>query len=301
MRLSEDRRLQQVPPASKSAARSPTVYDAANRPHVESAPLNVAVIIPAAGRSSRFGESDKLAQDLGGRAMLIRTVEIFAKLDAVKSIIVAGPPDSFTEFRERYAPTLSFHGAMVVEGGRAERWETVRNALEAVPEDATHIAVHDAARPAATHELIRRVFDAASKYDAVIPAVSLTATLKRVEEEARVEAVEEDDAIADIILGDVGKAEIAARRVLETMDRKGLVEVQTPQMFKADLLRRAYAAVDPDGVTDDASVVERFGQTVYVVEGDPRNIKVTTPADLSLMRAILNVKPPAERPVHKRF
>ena len=87
----------------------------------------------------------------------------------------------------------------------------------------------------------------------------------------------------------------------ETLDREGLVEVQTPQVFEAGLLRRAYEQADLSGATDDASLVERLGEPVYVVEGDPCNVKVTRPADLKLMRAILGVKPPAERPAHKSY
>ena len=113
--------------------------------------MNVCVIITAAGRSSRFGDTDKLAQDLGGRSVLIRTVEAFTKRDEVKSIVVAGPPETFDDFRAKYGPTLGFHGASVVPGGRNHRWETVRSALNApgaVPAETTHIAVHDAAKAA---------------------------------------------------------------------------------------------------------------------------------------------------------
>ena len=109
--------------------------------------MNVCVIIPAAGASRRFGDADKLQQDLGGRPLLIRTVELFTRRDEVRSIVVAGPPDDFAAFRERYGATLGFHGATVVEGGRGARWETVAASLGAVPEDATHIAVHDAGSP----------------------------------------------------------------------------------------------------------------------------------------------------------
>jgi len=266
--------------------------------------MNVCVIIPAAGRSRRFGESDKLAQDLGGRAMLIRTVELFAKREEVKSIIVAGPPDppeDFQAFREKYAATLGFHGATVVEGGRVDRWETVKNALKQVPPDATHIAVHDAARPGASRELLDRVFEAAENLPAVIPVVEIGATIKRLGKQAESFEVAEDDGIADAILGDVGKKTVETRLVEATVDRTNLVEVQTPQVFQAELLKRAYAADDLTGATDDASLVERLGEEVYAVEGDVRNLKVTTPADLKLMRAVLNLKPPAERPVHKRF
>ena len=262
--------------------------------------MNVCVIITAAGRSTRFG-SDKLSADLGGRPMLIRTVEIFTKRTEVGSIIVAGPPDDFETFRHKYGPTLGFHGASLVEGGRAERWETVKNALAAVADDASHIAVHDAARPGVSKEVLDRVFEAARTMSAVIPGVPVSATMKRASDEAVDITVQDEEAIADVLLGDAGKVRVKARQVLETIDRRGLVEIQTPQVFDAALLKRAYAQKELSGATDDSSVVERLGETVYVVEGDARNIKVTTQADVSLMRAILGVKPPEQRPIHKQF
>jgi 2-C-methyl-D-erythritol 4-phosphate cytidylyltransferase len=266
--------------------------------------MNVCVIIPAAGRSARFGDADKLGQDLGGRSVLIRTVELFTKRDEVRSIIVAGPPDTIDEFRAKYGPTLGFHGAKIVAGGSHHRWETVRNALsapDAVPEDATHIAIHDAARPGASKEVLDRVFHAAARLDAVIPVVPISATVKRVADEGTDVGGHDDDSLADLILGEEGRVSIPARRVLQTMDRSGLVEVQTPQVFEISLLRRAYAQPNLDGATDDAELIERLGEPVHAVEGDVRNIKITRPADLKLMRAILGVQPPAERPVHKRF
>lgn len=268
--------------------------------------MNVCVIVPAAGRSERFGASDKLGQDLGGRPMLIRTVEIFAKRDEVRSIIVAGPastdddPDAYATFRDRYAATLSFHGARVVEGGRIDRWESVRNALAEAPDDATHVAVHDAARPGASRALLDRLFEAASQRPAVVPALPIDSTVKRVDAQEE-EISAGDDAVADAILGDGGKVRVVVRRVLETVDRANLVAVQTPQIFAADLLRRAYAQDDLEGATDDASLVERLGEPVVTVAGEARNFKVTAPGDLELMRAVLGLKAPAERPVHKRF
>jgi 2-C-methyl-D-erythritol 4-phosphate cytidylyltransferase len=263
--------------------------------------MNVAVIIAAAGASTRFGSQDKLAQDLGGRPLLLRTVEIFAQREQVRAILVTAPPDRLDEFRERYAATLGFHGATVVAGGRAGRWESIRSALEAVPDEATHVAVHDAARPGLAPELLDRLFEAAASHAAVIPAVPIDATVKRVSAEAAEVAPPEDDAIAQAIFGEVGRAAIELRTVVETLDRDGLVLVQTPQVFHVDLLRRAYAQQQLEGATDDAMLVERLGETVHVVAGDVRNFKITTPADLKLMRAVLGVKPPAERPVHKRF
>jgi 2-C-methyl-D-erythritol 4-phosphate cytidylyltransferase len=267
--------------------------------------MNVCVIITAAGRSKRYGESDKLAQDLGGRSVLLRSVEAFTKRDEVRSIVVAGPADAadFEDFSNRYGPALGFHGARLVKGGAEHRWETVRNALnsDAVPADATHVAVHDAARPGVQNDLISRVFKAAEKLPAVIPVVAVTSTIKRVSQETTDVGGGDDDALADLILGEAGRVSIPAHRVLETLDRAGLVEVQTPQVFDISLLRRAYAQPDLEGASDDASLVERLGETVYTVEGDVRNMKITRPADLKLMRAILGVPPPAERPVHKRF
>jgi len=262
--------------------------------------MNVCVIIPAAGRSSRFAGGDKLGQDLGGRALLLRTVELFTKRDEVRSIIVAAPPDGMEEFGMRYGAQLGFHGVQIVEGGRVERWETVRNALAAVPEDATHIAIHDAARPCTPMDLLDRVFEAAQLLDAVIPVTPIHATVKRLG--AEVVAAAEADPIADMILGDVPEeTKPSAQRIAETIDRRGLVAVQTPQVFTAALIRRAYAETKLDGATDDAQVVERLGADVWTVDGDPRNIKVTTNSDLELARALLRVPPPAERPVHKRF
>ena len=269
--------------------------------------MNVCVIIPAAGQSRRFGLSDKLGQDLGGRPLLLRTVELFAKRDEVRSILVAGPPDTgdlhdaHVAFRERYAATLGFHGARVVDGGVADRWETVRSALAEVPDDATHIAVHDAVRPGAGKDLLDRVFEAAASFDAVVPAIPISATLKRVSEDASEVVAGDDDAVADLILGDEGRVVLSVREVQATVDRTNVVEAQTPQVFKADLLRRAYADADPTGTTDDAMVVERLGETVHMIDGERRNFKVTTPDDLALMRAVLGLKPPAERPIHKRF
>jgi 2-C-methyl-D-erythritol 4-phosphate cytidylyltransferase len=261
--------------------------------------MRVSVIIPAAGSSRRYG-MDKLGQDLGGRALLLRTVELFTKRDEVRSIIVAGPPDDLDGFRDRFGAQLGFHGVQIVAGGRVGRWETVRNALAVVHEDATHVAVHDAARPGASDELIGRVFGAAEVHPAVIPGLAVADTLKRVSEETvRAEA---EDAVADLILGEASEAGTSKGRFVQsTVDRANLVAVQTPQIFEIGLLRRAYAQSDLLGATDDAGLVERLGEKVLVVDGEFRNLKITVPEDLSLMRTMLGMKSPDGRPVHKRF
>jgi 2-C-methyl-D-erythritol 4-phosphate cytidylyltransferase len=261
--------------------------------------MRIGVIIAAAGKSTRFGEGDKLSQDLGGRPVLLRTAEAFTKRDEVTTIIVAGPPDDIEGFRQRFGPALGFNGARIVEGGRIERWESIKLALDAMPDDVTHIAVHDGARPCIGNELLDRVFAAARVVPAVVPGVPVRDTLKRVTEETF--SASEDDAVADMILGDVGKSATSGRRVTETVSRANLQAVQTPQVFDAALLRKAYKTVDLAGTTDDASVIERMGEPVLVVEGDPRNIKITSVDDLALARAIMNIAPPADRAAHLRF
>ncbi|MFI4897327.1 MAG: 2-C-methyl-D-erythritol 4-phosphate cytidylyltransferase, partial [Phycisphaerales bacterium JB059] len=147
--------------------------------------MNICVIIPAAGASRRFNESggasvlaprNKLDEDLGGRPVLQRTVELFTKDHRVSSVIVAGPHDeaAFGEFKLRHADRLTMLGASLVRGGEHHRYETVAAALAHVPENASHVAIHDAARPAASPELIDRVFETASRHDAVIPAVPVS-------------------------------------------------------------------------------------------------------------------------------
>lgn len=268
--------------------------------------MNIAVIIPAAGASSRFQQGlefarSKLDEDLGGRPVLQRTVEIFTKHPDVGAVIVAGPydEDAMAEFKQRHGDKLSILGVTLVGGGKTHRYETVAAALAHVPDDATHIAVHDAARPCTPMELVERVFDAADRHDAVVPAIEASDTLKRVSEP--VEDAEPDP--LDAILG-VGGADGGSKRTVrhveETVDRVGLWACQTPQVFTADLLRRAYAQ-DDLASTDCAQLVERLGEPVTVIEGDPRNIKITRAIDLELARSILHVRSPKGRPTHKRF
>ncbi|MCH7960710.1 MAG: 2-C-methyl-D-erythritol 4-phosphate cytidylyltransferase [Planctomycetes bacterium] len=266
--------------------------------------MKVAVIIPAAGFSRRFGEGQefarsKLDEDLGGRSVLQRTIEMFTKRDEVHAIIVAGPYDeeAFAEFKLRHGDKLSILGVTICRGGKTHRYETVAAALEHVPDECTHIAVHDAARPCTPVELLDRVFDAAAQQDAVVPAIEVDETLKRVSA-AETIAAEADP--VDAILGDAGKANTGFRTIEETIDRTRLMAAQTPQVFKADLLRRAYAQ-DELSSTDDASLVERLGEPVVVVRGDPRNIKITRSADLRVARAILGVRSGQPKAAHKRF
>lgn len=269
--------------------------------------MSLALIVPAAGASNRYSQSgglrNKLDEDLGGRPVLQRTIELFVKHETLgpvlSGVVVAGPhdPETFREFMEKYGDRLGLLGAKAVRGGKSHRYESVREALALVPATCTHIAVHDAARPCTPPELLDRVFDAAQHHDAVIPVIGIHDTLKRIV--STEEAAAPDDPIS-AILGETSMSRDRLRIVEETIPRDRVHAAQTPQLFRAELLRRAYAQPNLES-TDDAGLVERIGARVAVVDGDARNIKITHAGDLTLARAILGLKPPEGRAAHKRF
>ncbi|MBX6314964.1 MAG: 2-C-methyl-D-erythritol 4-phosphate cytidylyltransferase [Isosphaeraceae bacterium] len=235
-----------------------------------------AVILPAAGRSTRFGDpkQKKIYAELDGRAVWLRAVEPFLNRDDVAQTILAIAPEDRELFERRYRASVAFLNIRVIDGG-AERVDSVAKALEQVDPSCEFVAIHDAARPCLVPELIDAVFAAAREHGAALPGLPVTDTLKR--------------------LGDGGLA-------VETIPRAGLVAVQTPQAFRRDLLLRAYANRSRVGgaITDDAQLVEALGHPVRVVEGSRWNLKITTPDDLRLASAILQVlpKPKREGPAH---
>ncbi len=226
----------------------------------------IAVIVPAAGQSSRFGGKQKKPfVNLDGRPVVLRTLELFInRQDVVQTILVIAPEDA-EEVKRKFGANLSFMGVKLVEGGR-ERHETVAKALAQVKEEAEFVAVHDAVRPCVTEEMIDAVFAQAQKSGAAILAAPVRGTLKR-----------------------VGTANL----VEHTVSREGLWEAQTPQVFRKSLLAEAYAKREQAGeaITDDAQLVELFGQRVTVVESDLSNLKITSSSDLRLADAILKSRP----------
>lgn len=257
-------------------------------------PTRIAVILPAAGSGKRFlagGESPKpkVEIDLAGKPAFQWSVELFLRRPEVGRVLMAVAPNRLDAFAFAHGDLLELMGVTLVPGGTVERWETVAKALEHVDASHTHVAVHDAARPLATRAMVDRVFAAAERYDAVIPAMPATSTLKRAVD---VPPDEQPGDAIDAILGGPATTAPPAKRVVETVDRSALIEVQTPQVFRADVLRRAYAAVasgelDAAQITDDAGLVEALGETVYAVEGESTNLKITRPADAELAAALL--------------
>lgn len=257
--------------------------------------MHIAVILPAAGQSKRFNSAanlnkSKLELDLAGKPVFMAALDPFLKHPLVCQCIIAVDPDKVDAFKLKWGDALGFHGVTVVPGGKIERWETIKNAMAAVNDKATHIAVHDAARPLVSVELINRVFEAAKDYPAVIPGVTCSATLKRTASLNESENKAKIDPL-DSILGNAGKVTINVRKVTATIDRKNVILVQTPQVFERMLLTQAYASIDQGEtdttqITDDAGLVEAMGQTVYTVEGEQINIKITEAADYELAKII---------------
>ncbi len=233
---------------------------------------SVAVIIPAAGQSSRFGGPQKKPfVSLAGRPVWLRSAELFWNRPDVSRVYLVVPPADRADFRTTYGHLLA--NAELVDGG-AERFESVANALARVPAAVDLVAVHDAVRPLATPALIDAVFAAAAEKGAAMPAVPVADTLKRVE--------------------------AGTNRITDTVARAGVWQAQTPQVFRRDWLADAYArrATLAAAITDDAQLLEAIGHAVYVVPGSPANFKITTRDDLELAEAVLAARGPKadERP-----
>lgn len=220
---------------------------------------DVAVVIPAAGQGTRMGtETPKQWLDLGGAPVLVRTLEALAAHPSVGCVVLAVSPDP-DAVREvwRYLQAAPADLPVRVVTGGATRRASVEAALDAVPESARVVLVHDAVRPFVPLRLLDDVITEARAHGAAVPAVAVADTLRRSDGE----------------------------RFGETVDREGVYAVQTPQGFDLALLRRAFAAV-PDATTDDAALVAALGVAVRLVAGDRRNLKLTTPDDLALACAL---------------
>eukprot|EP00752_Nemacystus_decipiens_P015004 g13360.t1 len=211
------------------------------------------------GRAS----ASKIEFELMHKPVFLRTIELFHGRADVGQIILAVHPKKLDDFSFRWADQLAFLGVKLIAGGETERWQTVQLALTHVADDATHIAVHDAARPCASQEMIDRVFEAAEQCGAALPGLPMSDTVKRVGEP--IESAKSADPFDAIFDSETPRA-AAAHPILETVPRHDLYRVQTPQAFERKLITEAYAALTADNaedVTDDASVAERAGYTVH--------------------------------------
>lgn len=215
-------------------------------------------VIVAAGNASRMGGIDKVMAPLGGEPLIVRTVRTFQDCDAIRHIVVVTRQDLIVPIMEL---CREFDKVKAVMVGGDSRQESVQIGLRALSKNMRLVAVQDGARPLISREVIDRTVRAANAYGAAAPAVPVKDTVKTVQ-------------------GGI---------VTATPNRSALRAVQTPQVFDADLLNTALHKAKEDGaeVTDDCSAVERLGMSVKIVEGDERNIKVTTPMDLKIAEILL--------------
>lgn len=216
----------------------------------------VTAIIVAAGEGKRFGQAKQLAP-LRGKPVLDWCLEKFEKHPGVDNIILVVSESYLShDYSRKYGKITA-----MTKGG-VKRQDSVYAGLDCVDEKETRIVlVHDGVRPLVGEDLIRRTIEAAGKKEAVVPVIPLEDTIKRVEGE----------------------------RIIQTEDRTNLFRSQTPQGFSCSLLKEAFISAKKDGFygTDEASLVERVGKEVFVIQGDPKNIKITTRDDLKVAEVLI--------------
>ncbi len=234
---------------------------------------SLAVILPAAGRSSRFSDQEVKKQfaSLDGRPVWVHSAERFVNRQDVRQTILVIAQEDREYFDSKFGSTAALMGVEVVTGG-PERYHSVERALGRVRRDVDLVCIHDAARPCVSSLWIDKVIEVASEKGAAILALPVAYTLKR---------VCPDGLIA------------------ETVPRTGLWEAQTPQVFRREWIIDAYSKRGDLIATDDAQVLEYAGYPVFVVMGSPLNIKIATQEDLHLAEQILRILPrPSRGPSH---
>ena len=224
--------------------------------------MKTVAIIVAGGSGTRFGaELPKQFLELGGKPILMRSIEAFANSGNCPVDVIVTLPSDQMDLWQRLCDRYGFDVPHRVVPGGETRWHSVKHALDSMGDvnEVDIIAVHDGVRPMVTADVICRTIEAARRDGAAVPVVALNDSVRQV----------------------VGEASHA-------LDRSTLRAVQTPQAFDARLLLDAYSLPYQPTFTDDASVVEQLGHPITLVEGDPHNLKITRPMDLALAEYLLN-------------
>ena len=224
---------------------------------------HVGIVVVAGGSGSRMGAAmPKQFLEIAGRAVLVRTIERMREALPEAEIVVVLPEAHVELWRECYEKSECKVEHSIALGG-ATRFDSVQSGIAALSDDCSLIAVHDGVRPMLSVEMIRRGVECAAENGAAVPVIAVVDSIREVDSEGS-----------------------------HAVDRSRLRAVQTPQVFRSDLLRRSYEAVganleDRSKATDDASVVEMAGYKVALYEGESQNLKLTTPTDLSVAEVIL--------------
>ena len=220
--------------------------------------MKAGAIIPAAGEGRRMGGVPKLFLPLGGKPLILHMLRPFLQNPNIKEIVVAVRGEDL----EKTKDILKGLPVKVIVGGKV-RQETVRLALEAIDESLELLAIHDGARPFLSSQLLQACLEAGEKFGAVVPALPIYDTIKKGDE-----------------------------WVERTISREGLYTVQTPQVFRAELIKEAHRKAYENGYvgTDDASLVERMRIKVRMIRGEKTNIKITEPEDLEIAERLMGEK-----------
>lgn len=197
---------------------------------------------------------------LDGRPVLLHSIAAFAEYDPEISIILVLPADQFGQW-EKIASEFTLPVPVQITAGGETRFESVKNGLSLIPDEDAVVAVHDAVRPLVTKKTILNSFKAAERYGNAVPAIPLNDSIRQIE---------------------------STRSV--AVDRSKYCLIQTPQCFSVPLLKKAYSQEYKYTFTDDASVVESLGESIYLVDGNVDNFKLTTPTDLVVAEAILKYR-----------
>ncbi len=221
------------------------------------------VVIAAAGLGSRMNSRlNKQYILIRGRPVLAYSLDIFENFEAVDSIVVVAGLSEIEYCENEIIKKYGYKKVMGVIPGGKERQDSVWAGLNALGHNTTLVAIHDGARPLLSRQLLADLLQAAQKWGAAVPGVFARDTLKTVDGEGF---------------------------VIDTLDRSRIIAVQTPQVFKYDLIKKAFQMAKAGGVyaTDDASLFERYIGRVKMVKSDPRNLKITTPEDIATVESLL--------------
>ena len=225
----------------------------------------IAAVIVAAGRGQRMGgDQPKQLLPIGGKPILMHTLTVFLSFGNIDTIILVIPQNWIDTIQSLLSSQDSVAKDIRLVAGGDRRQASVYNGLQAIDAQEGIVLIHDGVRPMVTHGLIEACIQGAQEWGACIPALSVNDTLKRVDNQARVES---------------------------TVDRKNLRLAQTPQAFDLSLIRGAHQQAAAEGwqVTDDASLIEALGRKVKVIPGIAENFKITTPQDLQLAEILLKI------------
>lgn len=215
--------------------------------------MKFGAIITAGGTSSRFGNTNKLLEKINNKEIIKYTVEAFIQAD-IEDIVICSNSSIIKILSKMFN---QYKNIKIIEGGKT-RQESVFNGLKVL--DSDYVLIHDGARPMITTQIIKNTITSVVEKKAVSVMTKTIDTIKEVDEQGR---------------------------IIKTIDRSKLYNTQTPQAFEYKLIRQAHETLIDKSFTDDAGMVEFLGKNVYIVEGDYRNIKVTTKSDLALAKTYL--------------